>query len=233
MKTAFIICGALGRETLEMIQRHGWQAEVKAVPALNHVLVDRIPPDVEKRILELRNEFERLIVLFGDCGTGGKLDGLLAHHGVERVAGPHCYEMYGGEDFQKWMAEEPGTFFLTDYLVRGFKGTIMRGMGLDRHPELKEIYFKHYKRALYLAQNPTPQLLAQAQEAADYLGLPLQVRETGLGALEERLAALMAQPAPTVPLNKVAAPMRQGEQLPAIAKLIGKPAKRRTKRRPA
>lgn len=192
MSTAFIICGALGREVLAIIEKHGWDAAVFGVSAVDHVFPERIAPDVEKRYLEIREQFARVIVVFGDCGSRGALDALLQKYDLERLAGPHCYEMYGGDLFQALMDEEPGTFFLTDFLVRGFRGTILKSLGLDRFPQLKEEYFRNYKRIVYLAQLPDPELVAQAQAAADYLGLPLVVRETGLGELERRLVALMA-----------------------------------------
>ena len=192
MSTAFIICGALGREVLAIIEKHGWDAAVFGVSAVDHVFPERIAPDVEKRYLEIREQFARVIVVFGDCGSRGALDALLQKYDLERLAGPHCYEMYGGDLFQALMDEEPGTFFLTDFLVRGFRGTILKSLGLDRFPQLKEEYFRNYKRIVYLAQLPDPELVAQAQAAADYLGLPLEVRETGLGELEARLVALMA-----------------------------------------
>ncbi|MCA9970266.1 MAG: DUF1638 domain-containing protein [Anaerolineales bacterium] len=192
MSTAFIICGALGREVLAIIEKHGWDAAVFGVSAVDHVFPERIAPDVEKRYLEIREQFARVIVVFGDCGSRGALDALLQKYDLERLAGPHCYEMYGGDLFQALMDEEPGTFFLTDFLVRGFRGTILKSLGLDRFPQLKEEYFRNYKRIVYLAQLPDPELVAQAQAAADYLGLPLVVRETGFGLLEARLVALMA-----------------------------------------
>ena len=191
MKTAFIICGALAREVLDIISKHGWNAQVFGVPAIDHMVPERIAPDVEKRILELRPEYARIVVVFGDCGSRGALDDVLEKYGLERIDGPHCYEMYGGDTFHQLMAEQPGTFFLTDFLVRGFRGTILKGLGLDRFPQLKDEYFRHYKRIVYLAQKPEPELLEQAQHAADYLGLPLEVRETGYGLLEERLVAMM------------------------------------------
>ncbi len=192
MTTGFIICGALGREVLDIIHKHGWDGEVLGVPALDHNYPDRIAPDVEKQIVANREKYDRLIVVFGDCGSRGALDTLLARYpDIERIAGPHCYEMYGGETFHNLMEEELGTFFVTDFLLRGFEGLFIKEMGLDRFPELRDEYFAHYKRVVYLAQNPTPELLAQAQKAADYLSLTLEVRETGYGLLEERLVALM------------------------------------------
>jgi hypothetical protein len=191
MKTAFIMCGALAREVLDIIDKHGWDADVVGVPAIDHMYPERIAPDVEKRFQELRAEYDRIFVLFGDCGSRGALDAVLDRYGIERIAGPHCYEMYSGARFQEMMEEEPGTFFLTDFLVRGFRGTVLKGLGLDRFPQLKEDYFRNYKRLVYLVQNEDPELLEKARGISDYLELPLHVRYTGYGELETRLAALM------------------------------------------
>jgi hypothetical protein len=191
-KTAFIICGALAREVLDIVSHHGWDVDVVGVPAIDHMYPERIAPDVEKRFLAIRQQYERVIVVFGDCGSRGALDELLSRHDLERVDGPHCYEMYGGTAFHELMSEEPGTFFLTDFLVRGFRGTIVKGLGLDRFPQLKEEYFRNYKRLVYLVQKRDLTLEEKAQEIASYLGLPLEIRRTGYGLLEERLVKLMA-----------------------------------------
>ena len=191
MTTAFIICGALAREVLDIITRHEWDAEVLGIPAIDHMYPERIAPDVEKRFLEIRAQYERVIVVFGDCGSRGALDALLEKYGLERVDGPHCYEMYGGQTFHDLMDEAPGTFFLTDFLVRGFRGTILKGLGLDRFPQLKEEYFRNYSRLVYMVQKHDPALLERADQIADYLNLPLEIRHTGYGLLEERLVALM------------------------------------------
>jgi hypothetical protein len=192
LKTAFVICGALAREILDIIERHNWDVDVIGVPAVDHVFPERIAPDVEKRFLELRDRYERVLVIFGDCGSRGALDLILDKYGLERVDGPHCYEMYGGQTFHELMEEEPGTYFLTDFLVRGFNGTILKSMGLDRFPQLKEEYFRNYKRVVYMMQNPDPELIEKAKEAAAYLELPLELRHTGYGLLEKRLVAMMA-----------------------------------------
>jgi hypothetical protein len=191
MTTAFIICGALAREVLDIITRHNWDAKVIGIPAIDHMFPERIAPDVEKRYLEIRDQYHRVIVVFGDCGSRGALDDLLTKYRLERIDGPHCYEMYGGQTFHDLMDEEPGTFFLTDFLVRGFRGTILKGLGLDRFPQLKEDYFRNYRRLVYMVQNHDADLIERAQRIAAYLELPLELRHTGYGLLEERLVALM------------------------------------------
>ena len=191
MTTALIACGALAREVLALKEKHGWEAEVFGVPALLHNTPDRIPGAVRERIREARAHHDRVIVVYGDCGTGGMLDRLLAAEGVERVAGPHCYEMYANGGFENLMAEELGTYFLTDYLVQSFDHLVIEGLGLDRFPELRDDYFGNYRRVVYLAQRDDPALRARAQWAADQLGLPLEIQPTGYGALESRLVELM------------------------------------------
>ena len=190
-KTAFIICGALGREVLDIVHQHGWDAEVVGVSALDHMFPERIGPDVEKRILALRERFDRLVVVYGDCGSRGALDKVLERYGIERIAGPHCYEFYGGDTFHSLMDEEPGTFFLTDFLVRGFYGSVVKGMGLDRYPQLKGEYFRNYRRVVYLAQNGSAELEEKARAISAYLELPLEIRHTGYGFLEKRLVEIM------------------------------------------
>lgn len=191
MTTGLIICGALGREVVALVKKYGWDAAVVGVSATDHLYPERIAPDVEARILQLRDRYERLIVVFGDCGSMGALDKVLDRHGIERIDGPHCYEMYAGLHFQRLLEEEPGTFFLTDFLARSFKGAVIKGMGMDRFPELKDDFFANYKRVVYLAQDPNDETLAKAQAAADYLALPLEVHPTGYNLLETRLVELM------------------------------------------
>ncbi|MEX0787794.1 MAG: DUF1638 domain-containing protein [Anaerolineales bacterium] len=190
-ETALIVCGALAREVLALKAKHAWDADVLGVPALLHNRPDRIPPAVLRRIREARGRYARVIVVYGDCGTGGGLDRALQAEGVERVAGPHCYEMYAGGQFSGLMDETPGTFFLTDYMVRSFDHLVIEGLGLDQHPELRDEYFRNYTRALYLAQTEDPALHARARWAADSIGLPLEVRSVGYGELETRLVELM------------------------------------------
>jgi hypothetical protein len=192
-RVAIIACGALAREVLLLQARHGWHADVLGVPALLHNEPDRIPAAVLQRIREARERYRRLVVVYGDCGSGGQLDALLAAEGVERIAGPHCYEMYAGVQFDAIMAEAPGTFFLTDYMVRSFDHLVIEGLGLDRFPELRDDYFGNYSRVVYLAQEDNAELRARAEWAAAQLDLPLEIRQVGYGDLEKRLVTLMEE----------------------------------------
>ena len=191
MKTALIVCGALAREVLALKEKHAWEVDVLGVPALLHNAPERIPAAILQRIRQARQDYQRVFVVYGDCGTGGMLDRLLDKEGIQRVAGPHCYEMYADGTFESLMAESPGTYFLTDYLVQSFDHLVLEGLGLDRHPELRDQYFKNYTRVVYLAQRDDPALQARARWAADSLGLPLEVRQAGYGKLETRLKELI------------------------------------------
>ena len=195
MKTAFILCGALAREVVDIIARRDWAVDVYGIPAIDHMHPERIAPDVERKLSAIRAGYDRVLVVFGDCGSRGALAALLAREGLERLDGPHCYEMYGGPLFDALMDEEPGTFFLTDFLVRGFRGTIWHGLGLDRYPQLLDDYFANYRRLIFMTQSGQPELLAKAETIAATLRLPLEVRHTGYGQLETRLAAWMERDA--------------------------------------
>ncbi len=192
-KTAFIICGALAREVRAILERHQWRVDLFGIPAIAHMYPERIGPAVEKKYLAICANYDRVLVIYGECGTKGSLDHILGAHDLERVNGPHCYEMYGGQIFTKLMEEEPGTFFLTDFLVRGFHGTVWRGLGLDRFPELREEYFRNYRRLVYLAQTDDPGLQAKAQEISIKLELPLEIIHSGYSPFEKRLVAFMEQ----------------------------------------
>ena len=191
MSTALIACGALAREVLALRDKCGWEVEVLGVAALLHNEPDRIPAAVLSTIRDARERHDRVFVVYGDCGTGGMLDRMLAAEGVERVPGPHCYEIYAGSQFEAMTDDEPGTFFLTDYLVESFDHLVLQGLGLDRYPELREDYFGNYTRVIYLAQREDARLRARARWAAAELVLPLEIRAVGYGALETRLCRLM------------------------------------------
>ncbi len=194
MTVGLIICGALGREVNALIRKYGWDAEIIGVPAVDHLFPQRIAPDVEQRISITHEKYEKLIVVYGDCGSGGALDKMLLRHpDIQRIDGPDCYEMYSGDLFRKLLDEEPGTYFLTDFMVRSFNGLIVKSMGLDRYPELQQDYFKNYKRVVYLAQTQDEKLRQKAEGIAKKLGLEFIIRYTSYGHLETRLVALMEE----------------------------------------
>jgi hypothetical protein len=184
-RTLLIACGALARETLAVLSASGLtHLDVTCVSALLHNRPERIPEAVRDKIREHRPHYERILVLYGDCGTGGMLDQVLAEEGVTRIAGPHCYAFYAGEAVFDALADaEPGTFYLTDFLARQFDTLVIEGLGLDRHPELLPLYFGNYKRLVYLAQTEDPELQAAARAAALRLGLAYEHRFTGLSGL--------------------------------------------------
>lgn len=184
-RTLLIACGALAREAQAVIDANHLPLDLVCLPATLHNRPARIAPAVRRKIQAARARYERIAVLYGDCGTGGALDAVLAEEGVERIAGPHCYAFYAGEEaLARLAAEEPGTFWLTDFLARQFDSLVIRGLALDRHPELLPVYFGNYRRLVYLSQVPTADLLARARAAAARLGLAFAHRPTGLGGLE-------------------------------------------------
>ncbi len=181
-KTLLIACGALAREILLLIEINKLDhLEVQCLPASLHNRPEKIPEAVRSKIHENRDDYDRIVALYADCGTGGLLDKVLREEGVERIAGAHCYEFYSGSSaFDNLMEQELGTFYLTDYLVRQFDTLIMKGLGLDKHPELMTMYFGNYKRLVYLAQVEDPELCEQAKRAAGKLNLQYEYVFTGL-----------------------------------------------------
>lgn len=191
-RVALLICGALGKEVKAIVDDRGWEVDIYGVPAMHHFYPKKIVQAVERRLEQLSMRYSRVVVVYGDCGTAGALDPVLDRFASVRVRGPHCYEMFAGSaEFDRLTEEQPATFFLTDWLVRNFERAVIHGLGLDRYPDLKPMYFRHYTRLLYLAQVPNDALLGKAEEIANYLDLPLEVRRVGFGELESRLTELV------------------------------------------
>jgi Protein of unknown function (DUF1638) len=195
--TALIICGALGREVKEMVDRRGWDADIYGVSALLHLYPGRIVTELRQKLAELRPRYQNLVVVYGECGMTGRLEPVLEEFGAKRVRGPHCYEMFAGADrFREVSENRPATFFLTDWLVRNFDRAVVKGLGLDREPDLKSMLFCNYEAVLFLRQVPNPRLADKARAIASYLGLPLEMIDVGLGELEDRLSELVETSAP-------------------------------------
>lgn len=192
-KVRVIACGMIAREVLAVNKQLGFQhIDLKCLPAQYHHHPEKIAPEMDKAITQARNEgFEHVFVGYADCGTGGELDKVCMKHGVDRIAGPHCFSFYfGNQDFADADDDYLTTFFLTDFIVRHFDTFMKRPLGLDKHPELLEMYFANYTRALYLAQTEDKELEEQARKAADFLGLEFEYRYTGYGDLTPELAKL-------------------------------------------
>jgi len=183
-------CGALARELVEVTATLPGVDVACLSPDL-HNRPGGIPGAVRARIQEARRDgYERIFVAYADCGTGGLLDPILAAEGVERLPGAHCYEFFAGSPaFAAMAADEPGTFWLTDFLARNFERLVIRGLGIDRHPELEAVYFAHYERVVYLSQTDDPDLLVLARRAAERLGLVFEHRPTGIAGLAAPIVA--------------------------------------------
>jgi len=190
--TAVIACGALAVHVRQIARRRGWDVDVHPVPALLHNRPERIAGAVERQVARLAGEYDRVAVAYADCGSYGALDDALDRTGIPRLAGDHCYDVFARDDVRAALEEEPGTYVLTDFLARTFQHTVLRELGLDRHPELRDAYFGNYTRVLWLAQHPTSATRAAAERAAAALGLPLEQRDVGDAGLERALEAVLA-----------------------------------------
>jgi hypothetical protein len=191
MTTAVIACGALAADVRRIADRRGWDVHVQPIDALLHNRPGLIGPALERSVQRLRYDHDTLAAAYADCGSYGAIDAVLAGTGIPRLHGEHCYDVLASEAVAQALAEEPGTYFLTDFLARTFERTVVRELGLDRHPELRDAYFRHYTRVLWLAQRPTPATRAAARRAADRIGLPLHVRDVGDSQLERQLERLI------------------------------------------
>ena len=168
--------------------------EFQCLPAELHNTPDKIPAAVVSKIEQEQDKYEQIFVAYADCGTGGLLDRALEGTGIERIPGAHCYEFYAGsEEFHRLADEEPGSFYLTDFLVRHFDRLVIQGLGLDRQPQLMPMYFGNYKRVVYLAQTQSEELQAMARDQAAYLGLDYHFHHSGDQPLSLLLQPELAQ----------------------------------------
>lgn len=187
-----IACGALAREILDLKAANGWtHLDLTCLPANYHLYPEKITQAVRDTVAKHRADYDDFFVVYADCGTGGGLERACEEMGVQMVAGPHCYSFFQGNDsFAITSEDEITTFYLTDFLVRQFEAFIIKPMGLDRYPELRDMYFGNYEKLVYQAQTDNPSLTEKARECADRLGLAFERRFTGYGDLETALRGL-------------------------------------------
>lgn len=190
-----IACGAIARELVELRRRNGWEhIRIQCLPADLHNRPEKIPGRVRDLLRRYGSDYGHIFVAYADCGTGGQLDAVLEEYGVDRLSGAHCYEFFAGADeFAGLAEEEPGTFYLTDFLARHFDRLVKQGLGLDRHPELLSTYFGNYRRLVYLAQSDSSALEEKAAAHAEYLGLKFKVKRTGLRPVENMIREHVVQ----------------------------------------
>ena len=198
-RTLVIACGALARElrvvltSITGLDGASGPVDVEYLPAPLHNRPEQIPHRVEALLRARGQRYDRVVVAYGDCGTGGMLDAVLARYGATRLVGAHCYEFFAGASvFEALCDAEPGTFYLTDFLARHFEALVWVGLGLDRHPELRDAYFGNYRRVVLLSQSDDPTLVRLGQAAADRLGLAFEHRPVGLGPFRDQIAGMIA-----------------------------------------
>jgi len=197
-RVGVIACGALALHVRQIVERRGWAVDIHPLPPAFHNRPEKIAPAVREELARLREQYDRVAIVFADCGTRGQLDSVLDGSDVARLRGDTCYDVLAFDDVQTALGEEPGTYFLTDFLVRTFERSVVKPLGLDRHPALRDDYFGNYRRVIWLAQRPSDELRAQARDAAAVLGLPLEERVVGDGGLERQLETLIGSPT-TIP----------------------------------
>ncbi len=188
-----ITCSAVAREVNEIKKLGTWaQMDLQSITADLHATPEKIAPAVADKIDQARDKYDHIFVAYGDCGTSGELDKVLEQRGVSRLPGAHCYDFLAGQEtYARLQEEEPGTFYLTDFLARHFERLVIGTLGLDKHPELKSMYFGNYTRLVYLAQTDSDELTEMAQKAADRLGLRFERIFTGTGEMVPALDAAM------------------------------------------
>ncbi|MGB0100422.1 MAG: DUF1638 domain-containing protein [Nocardioides sp.] len=191
-RVALVACGAIAQPCQEIVARTGWPVDVHPLPPLLHNQPQLIAGEVRRLAVELRASYASVVVGYADCGTYGALDTVCDELGLARLPGLHCYDVYAGASrIEALFAEQPGTYLLTDFLVRSFARTVEQELGLDRWPELRDAYFGHYTRVVWLAQSPDADLRRLADQAATRIGLPLVVVETGSARLEQAMSMII------------------------------------------
>jgi Protein of unknown function (DUF1638) len=194
VSTEVLACGALAGHVREIVARRGWPVAVRSLPALLHNRPQKIALLAERFVVSALGSGRTVALAYADCGSYGALDELCARYGVRRLPGLHCYDVFAGPSKIAAMFEaEPGTYVLTDFLLRSFRRSVLVELGLDRHPGLWDDYFGHYRRLVWLAQQPSPALAAESERVAAMFGLPLTRIDTGVSRLEHELSRLVEE----------------------------------------
>jgi hypothetical protein len=192
MSIGIVACGAIATHIASIQEAHGLDLTIYALPPLLHNSPNKIAGEVDVLLSKIEKKHERCFVAYADCGTYGALDAVVLAHQVSRLGGNHCYDIFAGEsEIKRIMAQTPGTYFLTDFLVKSFHRSVVVELGLDKRPELRDDYFKNYTQVIWLAQNPTAELESQADNAAAIIGLPLEIRIVGEDGLTREILSLV------------------------------------------
>ena len=193
MSIGIVACGALATHIGEIATDSGLDITIYPLPPLLHNRPEKIANEVDALLVEIKDKHTKCAVAYADCGTYGALDLVIERHNVKRLGGDHCYDIFAGrEQIQEIMAENAGSYFLTDFLVKSFHRSVIVELGLDRYPHLRDDYFKNYSRVIWLAQTPTPELKEAAIAAAEEIGLPLETRLVGYEGLRKQLEILIS-----------------------------------------
>ncbi len=190
MTTAVIACGAIASHISNIASRENFDITIYPLPPLLHNQPEKIAGEVELKIAEIKDKYQKIAVAYSDCGTYGALDKVIEKYGIQRLGGDHCYDVFAGKE-RVFELTTSGTYFFTDYLVKSFHRSVVVELGLDKHPELIDDYFKNYQKVVWLAQNPTEELKIAAQAAADLMKLPLEIEVVGESGLLDELKRLL------------------------------------------
>ena len=192
-RVGVVACGALAQDIARICGERDWSVRVYPLPPLLHNHPQKIAAAVEEALVAASAQHECLAVAYADCGTYGALDEVCSRWGLARLGGQHCYDVYAGAaQVSEWLAHEPGTYLLTDYLVATFHRSVVVELGLDRYPELREDYFGNYGKAIWVTQRQTPLLAQAAHDAAEAMGLTLEIHDVGLSGLTSELENLLS-----------------------------------------
>ncbi len=192
MSIGIVACGALATHIADIVTENAIDAVIYPLPPLLHNRPEKIAGEVDALLTEIKVKHTNCAVAYADCGTYGALDSVIKAHGVKRLGGNHCYDIFAGTSkIEELMESDAGTYFLTDFLVKSFHRSVIVELGLDKRPELRDDYFKNYSRVIWLAQQPTDELKVLAHQAAQEIGLPLEIENVGYGQLSSQVLALL------------------------------------------